>query len=105
VCYSWLTGIDDVALVVFVRKRVPEIQYLKAKISPAQQQEFGELVQHTVQQVERAHFSRHSGIRFPQNQCVSCAFSGLCLNDQKLIDAKLQRSLGADLGWLDELDY
>jgi hypothetical protein len=105
VCYSWLTGIEDVALVVFVRKRFPEIQYLKAKISPAQQQEFGALVQHTVQQIEGVNFYPHSGIRFPQNQCVSCAFSGLCLSEETLISAKLRRRTGADLGWLDELDY
>ena len=28
VCYSWISGISDVAIVAFVRKRVPEIQYL-----------------------------------------------------------------------------
>ena len=26
VCYSWMSGISDVAIVAFVRKRVPEIQ-------------------------------------------------------------------------------
>src|SRR5215470_13218638 len=29
VCYSWITGIVEVAEVVFVRKRLPEIQYLQ----------------------------------------------------------------------------
>jgi hypothetical protein len=29
VCYSWITGIADVAQVVFVRKRLVEVQYLK----------------------------------------------------------------------------
>ena len=29
ICYSWMTGISDVALVVFVRKHHPEIQYLR----------------------------------------------------------------------------
>lgn len=104
-CYSWLTGIEDVALVVFVRKRIPEIQYLKAKITPAQQAEFGSLAKHTIQQIAGANFYAHSGIRFPQNQCLSCAFSGLCLDQPELIDAKLRRRTGADLGWLDELDY
>src|ERR1017187_708272 len=33
VCYSWMTGIDEVAQVVFVRKRLVEIQYLSATIS------------------------------------------------------------------------
>jgi hypothetical protein len=33
ICYSWMSGIPDVAFVVFVRKHLPEIQYLKATIS------------------------------------------------------------------------
>ena len=35
ICYSWATGISDVALIVFVRKYQPEIQYLKTSISEA----------------------------------------------------------------------
>src|ERR1700752_144017 len=31
-CYSWMTGICAVALVVFVRKHAPETQYLRATI-------------------------------------------------------------------------
>src|SRR6266478_8062177 len=45
ICYSWLTGVSDVAFVVFVRKHQPEIQYLKAEISEEQRQEFGRLVE------------------------------------------------------------
>ena len=41
ICYSWISGIPDVALVVFVRKQLPEIQYLKATISEEQRREFG----------------------------------------------------------------
>jgi hypothetical protein len=33
VCYSWITGIHDVAQVVFVRKRLAEIQYLQTTIT------------------------------------------------------------------------
>ncbi len=43
ICYSWVTGISDVALVVFVRKHQPEIQYLKTSISEEQRTEFGRL--------------------------------------------------------------
>jgi hypothetical protein len=89
--------------VVFVRKRLPEIQYLKAKISPAQQQQFAALVQHTISQIEGANFYPHSGIRFPQNQCLSCSFFGLCLKNQQLIEAKLKRRTGIDDGWLTSL--
>ena len=104
VCYSWITGIPDVAFVVFVRKHQPEIQYLKAMISEEQRQEFGRLVETTVGQITAGEFPSHSGIRFPQNGCVSCAHLGLCLNNQQLIDANLIRTPGAsDLDWLDEL--
>ena len=104
-CYSWLTGEPEVAFVVFVRKRLPEIQYLRCTISEQQRREFGTLVRDTVTQIEAGMFLPHSGIRFPQNQCTSCSFLGLCLNDQPLIDNKLVRRGGGDLGWLDELEY
>jgi len=42
VSYTWITGISDVAIVAFVGKRVPEIQYLLASITEEQRQEFGE---------------------------------------------------------------
>ncbi len=104
ICYSWMSGISDVAMVVFVRKRVPEIQYLRASITEAQRQEFAQIVESTASQIEAGRFLPHSGIRFPQNGCVSCAQLGLCLGDQQLIDTHLIRSPGAsDLDWLDEL--
>ena len=104
ICYSWISGISDVAFVVFVRKRFPEIQYLKATISEEQRQDFGRLVETTVGQLESGQFSPHSGIRFPQNTCLSCSHLGLCLNNQKLIETNLIRRPGAsDLDWLDEL--
>jgi hypothetical protein len=104
ICYSWITGIAQVALVVFVRKHLPEIQYLKATISEEQRQEFGQLVETTAAQIESGAFPPHSGIRFPQNGCVSCPHLGLCLNNQQLIAANLIRNPGASsLDWLDEL--
>jgi hypothetical protein len=104
ICYSWISGISEVALVVFVRKRSPEIQYLRASISEEQRQEFGQLVATTIRQIEAGQFVPHSGIRFPQNGCVSCPHLGLCLENQALIASKLIRRPGAsDLDWLDEL--
>src|SRR6202035_5777151 len=47
ICYSWISGISEVALVVFVRKHAPEIQYLRASISEEQRREFGRLVEST----------------------------------------------------------
>jgi hypothetical protein len=105
VCYSWVTGIADVAQVVFVRKRLVEIQYFQTVISQEQREEFGRLVENTVQRIESADFLPHSGIRFPQNPCTSCPYLGLCLGRQDLTEATLVRRPGADLGWLDELTY
>jgi hypothetical protein len=99
-----MTDISEVALVVFVRKHQPEIQYLKTSISDEQRLEFGQLVGTTIGQIEVAQFPSHSGIRFPQSGCVSCPHLGLCLDDQKTIGANLIRTSGAnDLAWLDDL--
>jgi len=104
ICYSWITGISEVAFVVFVRKHHLEIQYLKTSISEEPRAEFGRLLANIIGQIQSAQFPFHSGIRFPQNGCTSCSHIGLCLNDQKLIDTNLIRSPGGnDLAWLDEL--
>jgi hypothetical protein len=106
VCYSWMTGISDVAQIVFVRKRMVEIQYLRTTITEAQCEEFGHLVENTIKRIESAEFLPHSGIRFPQNPCNTCPYIGLCLGQQKLADAALTRRPGAEnFGWLDELTY
>jgi CRISPR/Cas system-associated exonuclease Cas4 (RecB family) len=106
VCYSWMTGIAEVAQVVFVRKRLVEVQYLRTTITEEQRQEFGRLVEGTIRRIESADFLPHSGIRFPQNPCSSCPYVGLCLGKQRMADAALVRRPGADsLDWLDELSY
>ncbi len=106
VCYSWISGIAEVALVAFVRKSQPEIQYLRTTISEEQRQQYAQLVEQTVSQIEAGPFPAHSGIRFPQNGCLSCSCLGLCLGNQDLVEAKLVRKPGAsDLDWLDQLDY
>jgi CRISPR/Cas system-associated exonuclease Cas4 (RecB family) len=106
VCYSWVTGIPEVAQVVFVRKRLVEIQYFRTTITDEQRQEFGQLVSSTVQQIESAQFLPHSGIRFPQNPCSSCPYVGLCLGKPELAASSLVRRPGAEsFGWLDELTY
>jgi CRISPR/Cas system-associated exonuclease Cas4 (RecB family) len=106
VCYSWMTGVADVAQIVFVRKRLVEIQYLRTTISEEQRQEFGRLVQDTITRIESAEFLPHSGIRFPQNPCSCCPYVGLCLGRQDMADVSLIRRPGAEnFGWLDELNY
>jgi hypothetical protein len=106
VCYSWVTGIAEVAQVVFVRKRLVEIQYFRTVITDEQREEFGRLVQNSIQRIESADFLPHSGIRFPQNPCTSCPYIGLCLGRPDLAESRLIRRPGADdLGWLDELTF
>src|SRR5437899_338687 len=56
VCYSWITGISEVAQVVFVRKRLVEIQYLRTTINDEQRREFSQLVEATIQQIKSAQF-------------------------------------------------
>jgi CRISPR/Cas system-associated exonuclease Cas4 (RecB family) len=105
VCYSWITGVSEVAQVVFVRKRLVEIQYFRTTISDQQRVEFGQLVQDTVRQIEAAQFLPHSGVRFPQNPCTSCPYVGLCLGQPELVETTLIRRPGDDLGLFDELTY
>ncbi len=105
ICYSWMTGIDAVAQVVFVRKRTVEVQYLKATVTDEQRTEFATLVEDTVQAIDSGVFLPHSGIRFPQNPCTTCPFVGLCLDQRDLVESALVRKPGVDLGLFDELGY
>jgi hypothetical protein len=101
-----MTGIAEVAQVVFIRKSLVDVQYLRTTITDEQRQEFGHLVDSTVHRIESADFLPHSGIRFPQNPCSSCPYVGLCLGKQDMADAALVRRPGAEnLGWLDELNF
>ena len=97
--------IDEVAQVVFVRKRLVKVQYLRATISDEQRQEFATLVDDTVRRIESGLFLPHSGIRFPQNPCTTCSFIGLCLDKRDLVEGALVRKPGVDLGLFDELVY
>ena len=105
ICYSWMTGIDAVAQVVFVRKRLVEVQYLRATITEEHRREFETLVEDTVRGIESGLFLPHSGIRFPQNPCTTCPFVGLCLDQRDLVETALVRKPGVDLGLFDELVY
>jgi hypothetical protein len=89
--YSWVTGEPEVAFVVFVRKRQPEVQYLSTTITDEQREQFGALVQETIERIESAHFLPRSGIRFPQNGCMSCSYLGLCLGNQELAASQIVR--------------
>jgi hypothetical protein len=70
-----MTGIPKVAQVVFVRKRLVEVQYLRTVITDEQRAEFGQLAEDTIRRVEAPQLLPHSSIRFPQNPCSSCPTS------------------------------
>jgi hypothetical protein len=105
VCYSWMTGIAEVGQVVFVRKPLVEVQYLRVTISEEQRQEFANLVDDTARRIESGLFLPHSGIRFPQNPCKTCPFIGLCLEKPDLVSTALVRKPGVDLGLSDKLSF
>ena len=106
VCYSWMTGIAEVAQIIFVRKRLVEVQYLHTTITDEQRQEFGQLVEDTVRRIESAQFLQHSGIRFPQNPCSTCPYVGFCLGRKDATEATLVRRPGAEaLDWIHQLAY
>jgi hypothetical protein len=66
VCYSWMTGVSEVAQVVFVRKSLAEIQYLKTTITEKQREEFGRLVEDTIRRIESAEFLPTVESAFPR---------------------------------------
>jgi CRISPR/Cas system-associated exonuclease Cas4 (RecB family) len=106
ICYSWITGIAEVAEIIFVRRRLVEIQYFRTTITEEQRREFADLVADSIQRIQSAQFLPHSGIRFPQNACSTCPYIGLCLGRQDLVGAALTRRPGAkDFDWIDELNY
>jgi hypothetical protein len=73
-------------------------------ISDELRADFAGLLETAIGQIEAAQFPSHSGIRFPQNGCLSCPHLGLCLDNPPLIERKLIRTSGGnDLAWLDEL--
>ena len=82
-----MTGIAEVAQVVFVRKSLVEVQYLRTTITDEQRQEFGRLVEGTIRRIESADFLPHSGIRFPaeslQQLSVCGALSWQAGNDRR----------------------
>jgi hypothetical protein len=56
-----LTGIADVAQIVFARKRLVEVQYLRTTITDEQSEEFGRLVEITIRRIEFSEFLKRSG--------------------------------------------
>ena len=63
--------------------RTKFVEISEVTVSEEQCNEFSHIVEATKSQVESGEFSFHSGIRFPQNRCVSCsipAFASITSN-------------------------
>ena len=106
VCYSWITGISDVAQVVFVRKRLVEIQYFRTTITDEQREEFGQLVEDTVRRIEVGPVpapQRRPVPAEPLHQLSLCR--PLPGASRIWSTASLVRRPGDDRGLFDELDY
>jgi len=73
---TWVTGIADVAQVVFVRKRLVEIQYFRSVISDEQREEFGHLVQDSIRRIEAAEFLPTLVSVFPRTPAPAAPTSG-----------------------------
>ena len=89
VCYSWAAQKQDVCLVNFIRKKQPEIQYLRVRIRKRQWKAFEQTLDMLVSEMEAGHYYARSGIRYPNNQCLNCAYNGLCLRQKRLVEDKL----------------
>ena len=91
VCYSWAAQWQQVCLVNFVRKKQPEIQYLHARIRKRQWKAFEQTLDLLASEIEAHHFYPRSGIRYPNNQCMNCAYRGLCLRKKALVKENLMK--------------
>jgi hypothetical protein len=89
VCYSWAAQKQEVCLVNFVRKKQPEIQYLPARIRKRQWRTLEQTIDLLASEMEAGCFYPRSGIRYPNNQCLNCAYLGLCLRKKRLVEEKL----------------
>ena len=91
VCYSWAAQKQEVCLVGFIRKKQPQIQYLHARIRQRQWRAFEQTLDMLVSEMDAGYYYPRSGIRYPNNQCLNCAYLELCLRKRKLVEEKLVR--------------
>ena len=106
VCYSWMTGIAEVAQVVFVRKRLVEVQYCEPPLPTSSARSLATWWKTQSAELSRRTFYRTVASVFPRIPAAAVPMLGLCLGKQETADARLVRRPGAEsLDWLDELNY
>lgn len=87
------------------------IQFLPALISDEERQETGEVIGQQAIEISRAEqrnfFPKRPGVRFPNNHCAFCPYLGLCINDDRMVQAKLVNILlpekPKEKDWLEEI--
>jgi len=84
------------------------IQYVEAYISPEDIQETGQGVGIDVLSIKQAgdmnFFAADGGVRFPNNRCVYCQFSPICLKNKELTEQTLVQIKADSDDWLKDLE-
>jgi hypothetical protein len=102
VCYSWITGQPTVSFVVFVRKQLPEIQFLKAEIRISKGPSSSNwLNKRFLDRIRR--FSLPFRNPLPAKRMHELFVSGPLLGNDDLTGENLIRRPGEDLGWIDQI--
>lgn len=84
------------------------VQFLATRISEDNIKEAGDIIAKQMVEIHDASitgfYPKHTGVRFPNNQCTYCSHRGICLGDQKLADQLLiQISTPEADDWLDDI--
>jgi len=107
--YSWVTGVPDVAFLVFVKGKTPRVQFLTDTVPEEDRLEAGRIVGRDMVAIVEANkadfFPKIPGVRFPNNHCTFCEMLGICTGDDKLRDEKLVNisAMPTEKDWLDTL--
>ena len=87
---SLLSGIRNVAFLVFVKTRTPKIQYLPGYVTPELVEGVDSWLKEMYAKYRRKEFVMRAGIRFPNNQCTMCKMLPVCLGDKEEVERTLQ---------------
>lgn len=88
VCYSWATQAQQVCLLSFAHKAAGD-SLPAGKHPQAQWRAFAQTLHLLASEMEPGHFYPHSGIRYPNNQRLNCAYPGRRLRKKVLVEERL----------------
>jgi hypothetical protein len=104
-CYSWVTGIEHVAQVVFARTHPVEVQYLPAVINSDTRQSVSAWVERAVRQLELGMPPAHCDMHVAHLHCPGSAVPTAGMEAVEIPGSSLLHPPGVDLGLFDELPY